>query len=166
MQEVRPINEAFFEALSREDELGCVVRAHLHIEYLVDKLLAHHFNEPSALRRIRLDYADKVLLLEAFGYLPNLTRPLAAIGSLRNDFAHKLNYELAADRMDALYNSFDGEGKQVIQASYQRTRKSSDRDVPRNMAKLNSKDRFALYASSIRSMLELGYKKETGRYPD
>jgi hypothetical protein len=68
--------------------------------------------------------------------------------------------------MEGLYNSFDGEGKQVIQEAYQRTRKKSEADVPRKMAQLPPKDRFALYASSIRSMLALGYKKETGQYPD
>lgn len=166
MTETWPISEAFFEALNRDDELGCVVRAHLHIEYLVDKLLAHHFPEPSAIARLHLDYADKVIVLEAFGYLPNLTKPLSAIGSLRNDFAHKLDYGLTKDRMDGLYNTFDSEGKQIIQESYQRTRKNSEESVPRKMGQLSPKDRFAMYAVNIHSMLALGYRKETGRFPD
>lgn len=156
---------AFFDALSRDDELSCVMRAHLHIEYLVDMLLAVHIPNTEALQRIHLDYADRVTLLEAFQYLPMLIKPLLAIGTLRNDFAHKLDFTLTSDRMDSLYNSFDPTGKQVIQESYQRTRQKTNEDAPRKMANLSPKSRFALYASSIRTMLELGYKQETGNYP-
>jgi|SRR6266404_5565179 len=155
-----PIDEAFQAALNLEDELGCVVGAHLHIEFLVDKLLALEFQRPEMLSRLHLDFSHRVTLLEAFGYLENLTKPLSALGKLRNDFAHKINFELTADRMDGLYNSFDSEGKEVIQEGYQRGRKNSEEKAPRKMAQLSPKERFILYAVSVHAMLDIAYKRE------
>lgn len=160
------LDARFRYALQQDDELGCVVRAHLHVEHLIDKLAAHHFPKAEALTRLHLEYSDKVTLLEAFGYRPSMTTPLSAIGGLRNDFAHKLDFVLTADRMDALYNSFDQEGKEVVQKSYQRTRQQLSSDAPKTLAKLVPKDRFVLYAAAIRTILLVAHMQETGTRPD
>lgn len=144
-----------------DDELGSVVRAHLHVEHLLDKLLKRLFPNVEPLDRLQLEYSDKVTLLEAFGYSSSMTRPLAAIGKLRNDFAHKLDFVLTADRMDALYQSLDPEGKQVVQTSYQRTRLMMGSEAPKRMANLSPKDKFVLYASTVRTMLVVAHRQLT-----
>ncbi len=156
----------FRQALQQDDELGCVVRAHLHIEHLVDKLLQHHFPRAEALEKMNLEYSAKVTLLEAFDYNPFVTTPLLAIGKLRNDFAHKLEFVLSADRMDALYNSFEQDGKAAVQNAYQRTRQNLGAAAPKKMANLNPKDRFVLYAAAIWSMLVVAYMQAAGTRPD
>ena len=159
------LDAKFRQALQHDDELGSVVRAHLHVEHLVDKLLEHLFPNAEALGRLQLEYSDKVTLLDAFGYLSSMTNPLAAIGKLRNDFAHKLDFVLTADRMDALYELFDPEGKQIVQSSYQRTRRQMNSDAPKKMANLSPKDRFVMYASTIRTMLVVAYRHEVEGHP-
>lgn len=149
----------FQQDLNREDELGRVIRAHLHIENLVKQLLALEFEKPAALERVKLDFSDRVTLLEAYGYGQMLTRPLSALGTLRNAFAHNLSSALTEDRMQSLYKSFDAAGKEIIQGSYQRTRLKSEAKVPRTLGKVPPAERFVFFAISIRAMLVIAHKE-------
>lgn len=150
--------EQFQHDLNREDELGKVIRAHLHIENIVDRLLEMEFKKPDVLKQLHLDYNDRVLLLQAFGYTEMLTRPLAAFGNLRNAVAHNLSSSLTEDKMQSLYNSFDSHGKEIIQNSYRRThQQSSDSEMPRSLNKLHAPGRFLFFAISIHAMLVVSY---------
>jgi hypothetical protein len=161
-----PTDDAFQNALNREDELGRVIRAHLHIENLVDRLLLLKFSKPEVFQKMRLEFSARVMLLEAFGYGRMLTMPLAAIGNLRNDFAHKVDFALTSERMEGLYNSFDVEGKEIIQQSYRRTRtQMPETNAPHTMKSLKPQDRFTFYAVSIHAMLVICLKEQTAGRP-
>lgn len=161
------IDSNFFEAIIKEDELGCVVRAHLHIEYLIDHLLAVHFEDVSALRPMRLEYSDRVRLLKAFGYEANLTGQLLMLGTLRNDFAHKLDAKLTTDRLESLYKAFDVGSKKMLHDIYRQTReRAADASrFPSSLKKLSPKDLFAFYATTARASLIAAYFNETGKFP-
>ena len=44
-----------------DDELGCVVRAHLNIEYLLDQLLSLYFPNIAALGALHLDAGSAIV---------------------------------------------------------------------------------------------------------
>jgi len=158
--------DASYFASFKDDELGRVIRAHLHVEYLVDQLLALHFKDPDVLFAMGLEFSDRVKLLKAFGYGDILTKPVLALGTLRNDFAHTLDYKLTADRLDNFYKTLDALSKQASQHSYEQMRaKHKDRDWPANVKQLPPADRFVFYATTIRASLIAAYVNEAGTYP-
>jgi hypothetical protein len=160
------IDVSYYESAIKEDELGRVIRTHLHIEYLVDQLLGLHFKEPTVLYAMRLEFSDRVKLLSAFGYEKHLTQPLLALGTLRNEFAHKLNYKLTADRMDNFYKTLDADAKQMAQRVYEQTRASHKKEnLPMNVRRLPPADQFALYVTTIRASLIAAYYNEADAFP-
>jgi len=154
-------NNAFVEALAHEDELGCVVRAHLHIEHLVDQHLELVFPNMSALRSAHLEYDARVSILEALGYKPIITRALRALGSLRNSFAHRLDFKLTPDRMDNLFKSLDPEFKAIMHETYGGWRaQQGASDLAANVRKLSPKDVFVVFVANVRGMLMADYLRQ------
>src|SRR5258708_1065128 len=82
---VMPI-DAFLTTLLSEDELGVVVRAHIHIEHELEKFLCAALENPNELGR--LEYSARVRLALACGLRADLKGPLNAFGALRNRFSH------------------------------------------------------------------------------
>jgi hypothetical protein len=118
-----PNLDQFAQQLIAEDELGSVVRAHLHIEYYLDQLIEASVPNPGALPDLDLDYSGRVKLLSILGFSDALTKPLHNLGGLRNNFAHKLNFKLTTERMRSLYETLDPTGKQIVHLAYDNTRK-------------------------------------------
>lgn len=110
-------DRAFQEALGAEDELGLVVRAHIHIESLLNQLIEVVVVDSKALGRMQLDYSQRVHLAQALGMDSDLAKPLQALGKLRNDFAHKLDMKLKVDRVDAFYETFPASIKKILHDS-------------------------------------------------
>jgi len=103
---------------------------------------------------MRLDYSGKVRLLTVMGTTANLTQPLIALGGIRNEFAHKLNFKLTLERMKAFYKTFDSVGRAGVHNAYESTRlKAPELKHPRDMWQLDPKDLFSLLAASLRAML-------------
>jgi len=160
------LNE-FSKRLTEEDELGSVIRAHLHIEFHIDELIAATAPNPDAVQRLNLDYSGKIGLLSILGYNEKLTKPLQNIGDLRNKFAHRLDFKITKDRMRSLYETLDTQGQQIVHHAYDNTRKNSLTSArhPKKMWSLVPKDIFSLLASAIRVMVLIAHKEQTGSYP-
>ena len=158
-----PTIDEFATQLIAEDELGSVMRAHLHIEHHMDQLVEAMVVHPPALKRLNLDFAGKVHLLEALGVSKELTAPLLGLGSVRNRFAHRLNCKLTKDMMRDFYRSLGKDGKQVMQQSYARLRKVNHH--PKDIWALEPKMVFSLLASTIRIQVLLALKEQTGEFP-
>ena len=154
--------EEFAKLLTAEDELGSVIRAHLVLEFHMDRLIELAAPNAAAVAAMELDFFGRVQLLSVLGFKPSLTKPLANIGSLRNSFAHRLNFKLSTDRMQTLYNCFDGEGKQIVQNAYDATRKQRLASKhPKKMWALEPKDQFSLLAAAMRVILQLALQQQT-----
>lgn len=112
-------DDQFFEALSTEDDLGMIVRAHLHIEHWLEKFLfaSIPFYEKYK-KQINLNFEQKILLCCAMGLTPDIKKPLNAIGTQRNKFAHEPNYKLSVNALREVYKEFTPEHKKQIQDSY------------------------------------------------
>ena len=61
----------FMEVLNGEDELGAVIRAHIHIEALLLELLRLLVKDEGALRKLNLEFSQSVDLAIALGLGPD-----------------------------------------------------------------------------------------------
>jgi hypothetical protein len=143
---------AFIAALMGEDELGVVVRAHIHIEAVLLQLLDRMVVDSAKLKKLDLDYAQRVNLALALGLKLQYGAPLLALGSLRNAFAHRPDAKLSKDRVDNLYKSLAADDRQLVQRCYESTNSKMLRKAP-GLRSLPPKDQFVLMATTMRAML-------------
>jgi hypothetical protein len=146
-------NDPFIQALQTEDELGLVVRAHIHIEAQLTKFL-ELFARGEYLNKAQLEFNQRVYLAIAFGLKEEHAKPLLVLGNLRNAFSHRLDTQLSDDRVNNLYSALSGNDKQVVQQSYDRT-ESRMRQIGKKFGDLSAKDRFILIAVSLQAMLKV-----------
>lgn len=92
--------------LLNEDDLGKVVRIHIHIEALINTYISKAVRAPEHLNKLNLDYSGRVNLALCLGFSVDLQKPLNAIGKMRNDFAHKLEQKIDENRIDNFFNTF------------------------------------------------------------
>ena len=147
-------DRSFYVALTGQDEIGVVIRAHIYIEQLVNEALERLIPYPDPMEAMRLDYSQRVHLLVALGLKEQHLSPLLALGRLRNKFAHKLDAGLTEGVVNDFFRTFDGENRQIIQNAYSSARdKLSSEPRPNRASDLPPKDRFALYAATLHSAL-------------
>jgi hypothetical protein len=147
-----PLEQTFIAGLFGEDELGVVVRAHIHIEAQLVDLLGLLVIDVTYLERMNLDFSQQVNLAVALGLDPDQAPTLSALGKLRNAFAHRLDTELSESRVNNLYEALSARGKEIVQEAYDRTNAQMSQDGPA-FGKLSPKTRFVLIAIPLRSIL-------------
>lgn len=133
--------------LTDEDALGAVVRGHLHLEELVNVMLALRVVDTSFLKKLELSYGNKIDLLCALGLKKSLAAPLKAIGRLRNRFAHDLDTKMQPDTIDNLFDTFDSFEQKVLRIVEERGIMD---DI---LGKSDVRSRFALWITFLHSML-------------
>lgn len=152
-------DEEFQAALRGEDELGLVVRPHIHIEANLLELLSHLLVSTKHAEKMRLEYSQRVHMAIALGLHPQYESPLLALGTLRNAFAHKPGTKLAKDRVDALYSSLSSESKQVVQSAHQAARKKRPESKVPAFSRLNPREQFILIVIALRALLQVAIKE-------
>ena len=143
---------AFFKALQGEDELGLVVRTHIHIEAKLLEFLGV-LAEAESLEKMDLDYSQRVHLAVALGLKEEHARGLHALGSIRNAFAHRLDSTLSDDRVTNLYKALGRKEKEVVQQAYDRTETQMKQHGARKFKDLSPRDRFILIAVALQAVL-------------
>jgi hypothetical protein len=98
-----------------EDELGIIIRAHIHIEEYVDKFLILKTEEYKYLEKVKLEFSEKVLVGLSLGLDEKFYSPLIVISKIRNKFAHKTDSSLTQSDVNNLYESFCAEDKADLQ---------------------------------------------------
>ncbi|WP_275100162.1 hypothetical protein [Sedimenticola hydrogenitrophicus] len=151
--------DELINALNSEDDLGAVIRAHIHIESALNNLIDSYFESPKHIDRMRLEFHEKVKLAQAIGLKNQYAKPLNTLGTIRNNFAHRLDTTLGSNEIDSLYKSFDGDDKQMIQGAYLRTNKSLKTKGPKSITKLKPKEQFTLIVTAMHQIL-IQAKKE------
>src|SRR4051812_20248238 len=114
--EARPADEPFLHALLGEDELGVVVRAHIHIEAQLNPLIDLLVPRPDLLPGLR--YEQRARVACAVGFPEAVFAPLRVFGSIRSRFAHKLHTSLSAAMVDELYNAFSQDDRALSRKGY------------------------------------------------
>src|SRR5690349_11956331 len=84
-------DKKFYSTLAAEDPLGVIVRGLAYIESEVVALCEEAAVHPRVIKDMRLDYSGRVALAVALGLRQSLQKPLSAVGTLRNKFAHNID---------------------------------------------------------------------------
>jgi len=151
-------DEQFHTDLQNEDDLGAVIRGHLHIEHALNELLKRQIPFFERLEKLHLDYKVKVGLAIAMGLNAGYEQPLRGVGLLRNKYAHQPGFKISVSDTTNLYKTFSGDDKAIIQDAYQRTNKDLNRvNIP--FSKHKPIDQFIILAATIRQIL-IGTRKE------
>ena len=141
--------KAFFAALRGEDELGMVLRAHTHIESVLSKLIAETVADATALAQVKLDYSDKVNLAVALGLQNEYSKPLLALGTLRNRFAHRLDAALTRQEANNLYESLSSSTGAMVNEHY-KTVVSRRSTAPQRFRDASPREQFIFIAATLR----------------
>jgi hypothetical protein len=82
-----------------DDHIAIVLKSHLLIEYLLNKIVKHKLElDPD-----KLIFSKKLKLLYSKGLIPDyIFRNIDKINSLRNKLVHELNYELEVSEMEII----------------------------------------------------------------
>jgi hypothetical protein len=144
---------AFIGVLFGEDDLGIVIRAHIHIEAKLLELLELLVTDSKYLERMNLDFGQRVNLAVALGLKSEHAPALTALGTLRNAFAHRLDAQLSEERVNSLYAALSAGDKEVLQLSYQRTNTQMGKSDAPPFKKLSPKERFIVVSVTLRAML-------------
>lgn len=142
--------KGFYTALMGEDELGLVIRAHIHVEHELIEFINRKLMEPAMLGNSYVSYAARVSLALALGLPKCLKDPLNALNRLRNDFAHALGTSLTEDKVQKFYGTFNETMKQAVQVSYDSMRTNTPSPAqPSQIKTLIPRDRFVLYVINL-----------------
>ncbi|WP_156041828.1 hypothetical protein [Bradyrhizobium sp. URHD0069] len=105
-----------------------ILRGHLEIEGHLDTVLDLIFFRPEYLRKVRLDFSDKILLAKAYCPDPD-ARDWAVIKPLneaRNSIAHRRTAEVRATKVAAVRQSISKFGTEAFQKD---VREADDKEV-------------------------------------
>lgn len=75
---MRFVDKEFQAALEGDDQLGMVIRAHIHIEAGLNDVLDVLLVSPKHVEKMNLDFSQKVMLATALGLRPRYQSPLLA----------------------------------------------------------------------------------------
>lgn len=109
--------EALARALYSDDDLVKVIRAHIHIEHELQRVIFCAVPNPDQLNSFeRSEFSDEVRLALLLGLRPDLKPSLNAAGNLRNKFAHQLDTTLTQEVAKNLVATLSSELKARFQA--------------------------------------------------
>lgn len=145
------LDNAFLEALNGQDQLGVVIRAHIHVEAGLNGLLDLLVPHPPLLPRLR--YEQKVNLACALGLKEDAGPPLRKLGDIRNRFGHHLDTQLTDGMVMDLYDSFSKDDKQTVLDAYAQTNAQLDVELPKDFTALSARDKFVLIAVILDKLL-------------
>jgi hypothetical protein len=164
-----PVSDPLLQALFGEDELGVVIRAHIHIEARLNEVLDLLVPYPDQLPRLR--YEQRARLACALGLKEDIFPPLKALGDIRNRFGHKLDTSLTAAMVDELYDAFSPDERDVLLRGYEMTNKQlraappsgsvldAHRNMPHDFSALGARDKFIMIVVTLDKMLLVARKE-------
>jgi hypothetical protein len=109
---------AFIELLDGGDDLQVVIRAHTYLEHELREFVSAAAPRPDAVKPSEYDYAGTLRLALTLGLDPALEAGLAAVGTLRNKFAHRLDARLTIDVAKQIYEELDVPSKIYTQEKW------------------------------------------------
>lgn len=151
------IDQLFYKHLTAEDELGVVVRAHIHIESNIGEFVTSLVRFPDQLPR--LQYESKLRLACALGLRHVYFEPLKLLGDIRNGFGHRLDATLTEERINELFSKLPDEAQQLALQAYDMTIRQRGEQDPPKFSALSPKDRFVLIAVVLKSFLTAAVHK-------
>lgn len=110
--------QKFSEALASEDDLGMILRGHLHIEHQLKEFISLFlpFNQKCDWGKI--GYIGRVEIALSCGLPEDMRKPLEKINSIRNCFAHELNTVIQKQTVMDIYNCLSERHQNVVKLCY------------------------------------------------
>ena len=143
------------DALMKEDELGMVIRAHIHIEHAIIDFLKTQMTD-QVLGALSLDYSGRVRLALALGLHEQFKAALNFVGTLRNRFAHRLDATLSKEDADNFAHALGPENRDIAARSYALVHaKLPNSERPDHIDKNDYRDRIILYFVTLWSGVAL-----------
>ncbi|MFE6795330.1 hypothetical protein [Paenibacillus chitinolyticus] len=118
-----------------ESDFQTILRAHLYIEYELERMLLGNVNNPEVIRG-KLRFVDKVRIIFALGLLP--MGDMIAINKInfyRNSYAHELDYIFTEEDYNKLIDSFSPQQRKQYQGYINKN----------NIANVSEKLKIALF---------------------
>jgi hypothetical protein len=144
-------NPKFFQDLNSEDDIGLLIRSHLHVERAVREYIDQCVPFPAHLPR--LTYSAAVQLACSLGLDDTYLAPLKALGKLRNHFGHNYEAELGETEIANLLASLAKEDRLWIAAAYESARHTGNIRGPQTFNELAPGNKFGLFVVALRTML-------------
>lgn len=119
-------DQLLYNDLTREDDVGLVLRGHLHIEYQLMEIACAVLPFGNRCDWNKFSYRTKIELAYACGLPRDACDVLVKLGTLRNDFAHKLDASISKKRALDLYNCLSAKYRTVLRDSYKVMMKKPD----------------------------------------
>ncbi len=84
-------------------ELGSILKAHLFIERVIDSLIKEKLKNPDSLFKNQISFNVKLDFAHSLGVIPDrLLSPIKGLNSIRNKYAHNLEYQVNFDELNAI----------------------------------------------------------------
>lgn len=113
-----PNEQQLYQDLTREDDVGLVLRGHLHIEHQLMEIARTVLPFGDRCDWGVFSYRTKVEIAYACGLPQDARDVLLKLGALRNNFAHRLDASITQKRALDLYNSLSNRHREGLQESY------------------------------------------------
>ena len=108
LQGLQTRQSALFRLLDEDDDLGMIIRAHIHLEHELREFILAAAPQPAEVKPSEYDYAGTLRLAMTLGLNPAVEAGLTAVGTLRNKFAHRLEMKLTQREADIIYGGGGG----------------------------------------------------------
>lgn len=151
MPERPTIDKLFYQHLIAEDELGVVVRAHIHLEASLNEFVETLIPYPERLPRLLFE--ARLRLACALGLRDDYFEALKFFGDLRNRFAHKLDAKLDDATLNDLHSKLPADGRELTLQAYERTNEQRGETSRPDFKALAAKDRFVLIAVVLKGFI-------------
>jgi hypothetical protein len=146
-------DDSFITALFEEDELGAVIRCHIHIESAIDLLIENRVNNYNYISKMHLDYSQKIHLAIAIGLPKEYAPALVSLGKIRNKFAHNLDTTISKSSMSDFYKAFPPTQKQIIQLAFKRSKIQLPLKGKSSISDLDPKEQFSIFSMALRTQI-------------
>jgi hypothetical protein len=108
----------FVDALRSDDDLGMVVRAHIHIEHELSAFVTSAAPRPDQVKEMNFDGTIRLALV--LGLDARLKPALNAIGNLRNKFSHRLGMKLGTQEVNDLFAALSPQDQTMMREMYKK----------------------------------------------
>ena len=146
-----------FDDLSREDDLGLVVKGHLHLEHQITEFIQVFMATPARCDWARVGFAAKLEIALGLGLPVHLRGPLEAVAKLRNVLAHNLQYSQSRVDAVALYNGLPPRLHARAKETYLKIRGAELRP-----SKLTNRDLLVILLLSVRQAIQAEVSRVRG----
>ena len=114
--------EKFTTRIETGERWHQLMQCHLHFEHVIDHMLREALPFPDEISFGRMGFRQRLDLVRALDLLPiSLVSPIKRITKMRNDVAHKLDFEIVDQAVEDLKNSIPVKLRDAILADEKRS---------------------------------------------